>query len=131
MTEAPRNTPDPWDDAEVISVYSREQALADGVLVDVSPMAREAGFKVPVATTASLSALLDPSPDDAALGQSFEGRLWDVLMVLRANARAGDTVHFDVIVASGGKQQRVTMKAVIGPGDNAEPVITVMLPTED
>ena len=32
----------------VISAYTRRQALADGVLVDVSAMAWEAGFKFPV-----------------------------------------------------------------------------------
>ncbi len=30
---------------EVISTYTRAQAIQDGVLVDVSAMAREAGFK--------------------------------------------------------------------------------------
>ena len=30
---------------EVISVYTRAQALAHGVLVDAGPMAREAGFR--------------------------------------------------------------------------------------
>lgn len=36
---------------EPIFSYSRKQAIADGVLVDVSEMAREAGFKYPVAVT--------------------------------------------------------------------------------
>jgi hypothetical protein len=131
MTEEHGNTPDAWDDAEVISVYSREQAISDGVLVDVSALAKEAGFKVPVATTAAVFALLDPAPNDAELGQSFQGRLWDVLNLLRANARDGDTVLFDVLIAQSGKRQSVQLKAVIGPGDDAAPVITVMLPVED
>jgi hypothetical protein len=29
------------------------------------------------------------------------------------------------------KQETVQLKAVCGPGDNAEPVITIMLPDED
>jgi hypothetical protein len=37
---------------EVISVYTRAQALADGVLIDAGAMAREAGFRWPVAITA-------------------------------------------------------------------------------
>ena len=36
---------------EVISSYSRAQAIEDGVLVDVSSVAREAGIKFPVAMT--------------------------------------------------------------------------------
>lgn len=37
------------DEAAVVSSYSRAQALEDGVLVDVTRMAKEAGFKVQVA----------------------------------------------------------------------------------
>ena len=36
---------------EVISSYTRTQAIDDGMLVDVSHMAREAGFSFPVALT--------------------------------------------------------------------------------
>ncbi len=35
----------------VVSSYTRTQAIEDGVLVDVSEMAQEAGFKHPVALT--------------------------------------------------------------------------------
>jgi type I site-specific restriction endonuclease len=37
---------------EVISTYTRAQALEDGVLVDAGAMAHEADFKWPVAITA-------------------------------------------------------------------------------
>jgi type I site-specific restriction endonuclease len=36
---------------EVIFYYTRAQAIKDGVLVDVSKLASEAGFKYPVAVT--------------------------------------------------------------------------------
>ena len=38
----------------VLSVYTRAQAIEDGILVDVSDTAREAGFKIPVAVTRSV-----------------------------------------------------------------------------
>ena len=50
-------------DWEVISVYTRRQALADGILLDATPQAREAGFCRPLAVTASLHADI-PSADD-------------------------------------------------------------------
>src|SRR5689334_11102095 len=94
-----------FDDAEVIHTYSREDAIRDGVLVDVTPIAEEAGFKVPIALTSSVWSRLEPSERDAQLGQSIEGRLWDVLMVLRSRANTpAETVMFDVIVAEGGVQ---------------------------
>jgi len=38
-------------DVEITAAYTRDQAIEDGFLVDVSDMAREAGFKWPVAVT--------------------------------------------------------------------------------
>jgi hypothetical protein len=45
---------------EVISSYSRRDALEDGVLVDVSEFAKEAGFKWPLAVTRGVWAILEP-----------------------------------------------------------------------
>ena len=39
---------------EPISAYTREQALEDGVLIDVTDTARENGFRIPVAITAAV-----------------------------------------------------------------------------
>jgi len=44
-------TRDPWGD-DVVSVYTRADALADGVLVDATPAARELGIALPAAFTA-------------------------------------------------------------------------------
>lgn len=40
---------------ELIYRYSREQAIADGVLIDVTGLAREAGINNPVVITIMLS----------------------------------------------------------------------------
>ena len=42
---------DPFAGAEVIYAYTRKDALADGVQIDVSEVAREAGLKFPVYLT--------------------------------------------------------------------------------
>lgn len=61
-----------------IYVYSREQAIEDGVLVAVpADLAREAGYKHPVAITAGLQAVLE-APSGS---EDYIGRLWDVLSV--------------------------------------------------
>lgn len=124
-------SPDSFDDVEYISSYSREQAIEDGVLIDVSSIAKEAGFTVPVALTAAVRVRLEPSERDAQLGQSIEGRLWDILMLLRAQARDIDTVLFDVIIAEADEQHTLHLKAHIGPGDDTEPVVTIMFQHED
>jgi hypothetical protein len=43
-----------FDDAEVIHRHTRADAIRDGVLIDVSATAREAGFLYPMALTAAL-----------------------------------------------------------------------------
>ncbi len=124
-----------WDGAEVVSVYTRAQALEDGVLVDVTDWAREAGFKIPVAVTAGVWGILKPSKELEAEGQDVIGRAWDLFTILRHAIRGsgGDEVHFAPLftLKPGEGPQGVEMWAKCGPGDNAEPVITVMLRGED
>jgi hypothetical protein len=68
--------------------------------------------------------------------QDEAGRLWDVLWMLRcAAARSdGQLVPFALHARndnSEGTPPLVRLKAVCGPGDGGEPVITVMMPEED
>jgi len=123
---------------EVIYSYTRAQALADGVLIDVSNMAQEAGFKFPVAITASVwHEYIVPNDELVSYGQSYEGRLWDVLFMLKhyAARKQGDIVNYKLyfVMIQNGKpvEEVVELKAVCGPGDDTEPVITIMKPEED
>lgn len=123
-------------DFEVIAVYSRDQALVDGVLVDVSTLAKEAGFKWPVAVTDHLyHGYIVPALDLVSAGQSISGRLWDVFSVLRAAIATGKdlsslniTVCF--LMSPNAVPEPVEILAVAGPGDSGEPVITIMLPVD-
>ena len=114
---------------QVIFTYTRAQAVGDGVLVDVSELAREAGFKLPVAVTAGVWAECVAVPDGVTC-QDETGRLWDVLMMLRhaiAASRGGDRVDFAVHVRNDnteGEPPLVSLYALCGPGDDAEPVVT-------
>lgn len=116
--------------------YSRTQAIADGVLCDVSAMAQEAGFRYPVALTSAVWAgcVAWQAGGDGS-GQSEPGRLWDVLNMARlAIKRAtGHTLLFTVMVVPrrGNRPQLMRLKMSVGPGDDWEPVITIMLPGED
>lgn len=120
----------------VIFSYSRAQAIADGVLVDVTATAKEAGFRFPTAITAAAwEGVVVPDETGRSCGQSETGRLWDVLACLRHAIRtateSADTVFFDVLVLRGGQTERARLKAVIGPGDDPAPVLTLMNPDED
>lgn len=118
----------------LIYSYTREQAIEDGVLIDVSEMAREAGVKHPVAVTYTLwYGYIEPDPDAKFLGQSIEGRLWDVLWMFRVKAfvSVDSQFQFKVYFIMRKELKLAELKAVCGPGDNLEPVITIMLPEED
>ncbi len=110
---------------DIISSYSRAQAIEDGVLVDVSDTAKEAGFKYPVAVTTAVW-------DDCVMKKSRsagdpEGRLWDILTMMKYAAKnGGEQINFTVLIS----RRRVALKALCHGGDNREPVITIMLPNE-
>jgi hypothetical protein len=62
------------------------------------------------------------------------GRLWDVLYLLRVatgSSAGAAEVRFAVHVRNDNREgtlPRVRLRAVCGPGDDGEPVITVILP---
>lgn len=120
---------------ELIFAYTRADALADGVLVEApAELARQAGFTVHVALTAGAWSSAVAVPPHLKGLQDETGRLWDVLAVLRRAIRsAGETdrADFRVLVFDGARHRSVDLYALIGPGDDGEPVITVMLPGED
>lgn len=131
---------------EPIFSYSRAQAFADGVLVNLSDTKewRETGFKVPVACTSAVwVAYIEWTAADTAereVPQDQSGRLWDVLYMAARAARAARNrdrpeVLFDLYVVPRTGPNRgpklTRLKMMIGPGDYLEPVITIMMPDED
>lgn len=126
-----------FQSADLIYSYTRGEALADGVLVDVTETAREAGFKYPVAVSAAVWAeIICPDENSRAIGQSEAGRLWDVLWMLKYAIKQArgpvDTLAYDLLVVRNGAQATpVTLKAVCGPNDDGSPCLTIMLPEED
>ena len=125
---------------KVIYEYSREQALKDGVLVDVTETAKEAGIRYHTAVTERLwNGYIVPTKQLEDMGQSIQGRLWDVLYmfaIAACNSPKGCrvllySVSFLLENTKSFKTHVVKLKAVIGPGDTTEPVITLMLEDED
>ena len=136
---------------EPIYSYTRAQALEDGVLVDVSETATQAGWRVPVAlTSAAWGDCVEWTKADTVrhgTAQDVPGRLWDVLHMGRLAAarharRCQDDPRLDPMTCvvelyrvpreGRGYVPRLTqLKLVIGPGDQGEPVATVMLTHED
>jgi hypothetical protein len=144
-----------FDDAEIIHSYTRDDAISDGTLIDVSETAREAGVRFPVALTTAVWARYVEF-DRRCIGQDEAGRLWDICYMMASAIRRHrgndpSRIDFQLVVAMPGavafeaneappprgcglrraRHRLVTLKALCGPGDQGEPVITVLLPTED
>lgn len=122
--------------------YSRAAALDDGVLIDVSEAAQEAGIRLPVAITESAWAdcvqWSDADTAERKVHQDESGRLWDVVWMMRMGIQENpnaECVKFSLyrVSRSGTSRQpqHVLLKAILGPGDDGEPVITIMMPDED
>ena len=118
----------------IIHQVTREDLVRDGILVDVSTLAAEAGLRFPVCVGRTVwDAYVEVPP--GVIGQDETGRLWDILWMLAAAIRrgaVGDTIHFQVYVRNDNRRPRsVRLKAACSPGDSAEPVITILMPDED
>jgi hypothetical protein len=124
----------------VIHAYTRAQVLADGVLVDVTEISKEVGFNLPVAITEALHNCLTSTKADAAIGQDYDGRLWDVLWLAAFTIKLADhgrevvafTVLQQEVEAKSGqpKEIQLPLRAVCEPGDEGEPVITIGFPED-
>ena len=122
---------------EVIYSYTRAQAVADGVQVEVSKVAAEAGIKFPVFITRTVFASFVAVPEGVS-GQDEAGRLWDIVWMLRfaiRNAQHGQSrLPFALYVRNDSHKPRL-IKLIATCGaldiDDAQPAITVMLPDED
>ncbi len=121
-------------DFDVIHVYTRSNAIEDGVLIDVSELADECGIKYPVAVTSTVwEGYIKVNEELKSRGQSEEGRLWDLLWMFRSAALKEKTpqLKFQAYFETVNGKILVEFKALCGPGDEAEPVITIMMPEED
>ena len=121
----------------LIYSYTRAQALADGVQVEVTTTAREAGITFPVFLTRAVFDRYVTVPPGVA-AQDEPGRLWDIVWMLRfaiLRARAGaQRIPVALYVRNDNHRARlVKLVATCGPLDldDPQPAITVMLPDED
>ena len=126
----------------VVFAYSRRQAIEDGVLVDVTQTAREAGFRIPVALSRAVWDRLVALPEGYRGFQDEAGRLWDVLWMARhyaCRAPNSNRVRMCVLVRdirgdlrdSHRPPRRHFPIVAIGAGDEGLPAITIMFPEDD
>lgn len=130
---------------EPIYVITRQNLIDDGDLIDVSSTkeAKEAGFKVPVALSRTVwdnyVEWSDSDSERKKCDQDQTGRLWDLLYMVHfailQSKQDTDTIIAKFFVVPRDTKGFIPLekevKVHIGPGDQGEPVITILLPHED
>ena len=122
---------------EVIYAYTRKQAIADGVQIDVTKTAQEAGIKFPVFITRGVFETYVAVPEGVT-GQDEAGRLWDVIWmtrfaILRSHGH-NDRLPVALYVRNDNRAAKL-IKLIATCGaldmDDPQPAITILLPDED
>lgn len=121
-----------FSDADVIFSYTREDAIADGMLYDVTETAKKNGFKIPVAVTVGVHELCANYPD--GMGQSYDGRLIDTLLLARlaiikenSKKEPSEIMPFEVAyVTIAGRVATALLWVVFNPHEG----LTIMRPDE-
>lgn len=122
---------------EVIYTYTRAQAIADGVLIDLSVLAPDVcrqHFKHPIACTSEVWQIIERAVSNKRTCNDLPGVVHDVLYMSKNNILekiSESGVLFQVIISGAGRQKVFTFKMLCGPGDSMEPVLTLMLPEQD
>lgn len=80
------------DEPYVIHSYTKENAIEDGALVDVTEQAKETGIILPTVITDHLHRVLEEIPQRST-GQDWRGRLHDVLWMTFLKLKAMQTLR--------------------------------------
>lgn len=126
-----------WEDLPIIDAYTREDAIDDGVLVDVSGLAGEAGYPVPVAVTNAVHTdLTDPIPEEFAGGAGPNERLREILRAGkpsfdRAAGNPGERIPITLITRFGTARRRPYNAVVVVADEGKGPAATIMRLDED
>jgi hypothetical protein len=116
---------------DLIYSYTRKQAIADGILIDVTSMfpSDTRLFKYPVAITREIWNLIE--------GKNAGVWVWDICwmctkFVVSSPDESTIITKCHLPSAPGSEEDECyDLKAVCHPGDNLEPVITIMFIDQD
>ena len=119
-----------FEENDIISVYTRKMAIEDGVLADLTALFPEEAklYRYPVACTESIWVMIETAVDKKQ--GDLKGIIWDILYMSQkgiVKKLSESTMLFEVFL---GKKSHI-FKVAVSPGDNMEPVVTIMQELED
>jgi excisionase family DNA binding protein len=109
---------------------TRRDAIEEGELIEITHMGKDAGIVYPLAVSARAAQCLVPFPNIPQ--ETVTENLWDTLHAFREKAKRTVETEFEFSVSlyQNGLVPTITLKAAVSPGDDGEPVITIMAPEE-
>jgi hypothetical protein len=124
--------------SQLVYTYTRSQAIADGLQIEVTRTAAEAGICFPVFITRGVYDQYVAVPTGVT-GQDEAGRLWDIVWMLRfaiIRAKSGvSRLPVALYVRNSDSHPARLIKLIATAGavdiDDPRPAITIMLPDED
>ena len=125
-----------FSECDMIFEYTRAQAIADGVLIDLTSCfpSDTRMFKWSLACTSTVWNLIE----SAASAEEVDPALyvWDVAymahVAIKSATNSGSSeLPFEVKMPLTENGTEYKLKLVCGPGDDGSPVLTIMLPMED
>lgn len=122
------------DEFELISRSSRAEAIAGGLLIDVTATAKSVGIAYPTAVTKAVFEKYVRVPDNPTDQDEPDapGRLRGLLSLLLVAIRQSQHTDPWFLTVAMNPSERAgvpsSLRAIGHPGDEAEPVITILLP---
>jgi hypothetical protein len=127
--------------ADVISTYTRANAIADGVLIDLSErcpdVCRQHVGPVQIDCTAAVWRIIERAVQNPRWANDTDGIVHDILWMARAKIQGlmhryvGSTALFEVIIRGAAPKQTFTFKVGTSLDAAQRPCLTIMLPDED
>ena len=126
------------EDFEIVHMYTRANALEDGVLINLNAIDEiadlvQSHYKFPVDLTESVWAIVCAAVDDDEGCNDLAGVIHDLLFMSKAcyeEINQSERI-FKVLIHLNGELKEYRFKAVFGPDETWAPVVTIMLPLED
>jgi len=116
-----------FENADIISTYTAQEAEDDGILVNVTEMAKEAGFKWTTRISRTVHELCTPPKSNKI--QSYKGRLWDVLFLafiaIKRSKQNDGIVKYNVKIGRKIETLWITIDGTMG-----EPAIHIITPSD-
>lgn len=118
---------------QYISIYTRQQAIEDGFLVEINSLSPELDklakehYKHPICFTSALWTVVDKAVKNEKWLNDLKGVIHDILWMSRVYKThlSPSAVRFKVIITGAGKKRNHILDLHVHGGDEGEPVITI------